>query len=512
MFAVPGWSVNATNLKQQTEPPNDSNESKKSKKRKREGNAPTVTPENVGKLWEQTFEKKDPGRKKSKRDKRRLKQEANKEQQDEDAAVQNPTVQPKTVANGAPKTNSSSAPELKPQQKRHERTQLGSNNNSATPQAASHASHPQASIHAPLPPANKLTPLQNSMRQKLTSARFRHLNESLYTQPSSESLALFSESPEMFEEYHKGFRQQVAVWPENPVDTFLRIIQERGKSGTTGSNQQARSKQPARKPHQSSPPTATTTPPLPRTKSLCTIADLGCGDAALASALQPSLSALRLRIHSFDLHATNPLVTRADIAALPLADGSIDVAITCLALMGTNWLEFLDEAWRVLRWRGELWVAEIKSRFGRVSKRQGDKRAKDKKDGARMGKREEAEEGKRREEEEEKELAIEVDGAAKPAETDVGGFVELLRRRGFALKEGEGAIDFSNKMFVRMEFVKSGTPVKGKNMPKDGGGSPEESNGTTWKKRTKAKFLEDKEEIEDAEEAKVLKPCVYKLR
>ncbi|KAK2067581.1 hypothetical protein P8C59_001307 [Phyllachora maydis] len=66
------------------------------------------------------------------------------------------------------------------------------------------------------PGAVNLTPLQASMREKLMSARFRHLNETLYTKPSAESFALFCNSPEMFDEYHQGFRRQVGMWPENP--------------------------------------------------------------------------------------------------------------------------------------------------------------------------------------------------------------------------------------------------------------------------------------------------------
>src|SRR5690606_27148933 len=74
-----------------------------------------------------------------------------------------------------------------------------------------------------------LTPLQQKMRAKLTSARFRHINEFLYTEPSTHAFSKFAEEPEMFEEYHAGFRQQVEVWPENPVDIFLETLRLRSK-------------------------------------------------------------------------------------------------------------------------------------------------------------------------------------------------------------------------------------------------------------------------------------------
>ncbi|KAJ4149468.1 25S rRNA (adenine645-N1)-methyltransferase [Fusarium falciforme] len=192
------------------------------------------------------------------------------------------------------------------------------------------------------------------MREKLISARFRHLNETLYTKPSEEAYQLFQDSPEMFDEYHEGFRRQVKVWPENPVDSFLQDIRSRGKVRQPGKGRPG------------APPTPLAKMPLPRTQQECTIADLGCGDARLAEALQADGKKLRVNVKSFDLQSPSPLVTKADIANLPLADGSVNVAVFCLALMGTNWVDFIEEAYRILHWKGELWVAEIKSRFGPI--------------------------------------------------------------------------------------------------------------------------------------------------
>lgn len=41
----------------------------------------------------------------------------------------------------------------------------------------------------------------------------------------------------------------------------------------------------------------------------------------------------------------------------------MDVAVFCLALMGTDYGSFLEEAVRVLRPGGWLWIAEVRSRF-----------------------------------------------------------------------------------------------------------------------------------------------------
>lgn len=344
-------------------------------------------------------------------------------------------------------------------------------------------------------PQPKLTPLQASMRQKLISARFRHLNQTLYTTPSAHSLELFSENPEMFHEYHEGFRRQVEVWPENPVNTYIEQIRQRGK---------------VRGPIRGKAAPAESTPssemlPLPRTEGTCYIADLGCGDAMLTQALEKDKKKLKVQVFSYDLQNPSPFVTKADISNLPLDDNSVDVAIFCLALMGTNWVDFIEEAFRILRWKGELWVAEIKSRFGRISganKRVehsvGNKKKPDKKTLKKM----EADA-------DDADLLVEVDGHDdNKGETDVTAFVEVLRKRGFVL-QSENAVDLSNRMFVKMVFVKGLAPMKGKCVPVPKG--MEKLGQATWKPKSRSKFL-DEEEVPVSSEATVLKPCVYKLR
>ena len=86
------------------------------------------------------------------------------------------------------------------------------------------------------------------------------------------------------------------------------------------------------------------------------MADLGCGDAELAASVPQ-------RVHSFDLVAANERVVACDIAHVPLPDASVDVAVFCLALMGSNFAAFLREAHRMLKPRGVLKVAEVSSRI-----------------------------------------------------------------------------------------------------------------------------------------------------
>ena len=51
------------------------------------------------------------------------------------------------------------------------------------------------------------------------------------------------------------------------------------------------------------------------------------------------------------------------MAALPLEPKSVDIAVFCLSLMGTDYGEFLEEAARVLTTTGKIWIAEVQSRF-----------------------------------------------------------------------------------------------------------------------------------------------------
>jgi len=51
---------------------------------------------------------------------------------------------------------------------------------------------------------------------------------------------------------------------------------------------------------------------------------------------------------SFDLVAVKSFIKEADIANLPIKDGSVQMCVFCLSLMGTNYLAFIQEAWRVL--------------------------------------------------------------------------------------------------------------------------------------------------------------------
>lgn len=374
---------------------------------------------------------------------------------------------------------------------------------------------------APALPSTSLTPLQQRMAAKLTSARFRHLNQTLYTSPSDQAMQLFADSPQNYTSYHAGFRAQVAVWPQNPVEGFIEDVRARSRVSVPSQKKLWREQKKGKKPKGSDGnatagtatiPSAEKLDPLPRSRNgICTIVDLGCGDATLAGSLSPSAKSLNLRLLSFDLAKGDTpnahLIAVADISNLSAAgvkDGTVDIAICCLSLMGTNWVDVVGECARVVRGGGEVWIAEIKSRFARPGMK--------KKAGGGIGKKKSTGKSKDADGEEDDEpVALQEleDGKIKSGsdETDVGAFVEVFRKRGLMLK---GEPDMANKMFVRMRFAKG----LGVRTEKRGGERAAEGRNENVGRSgmyAKTKFLDD-DDFEEVDESKVLKPCVYKTR
>lgn len=309
--------------------------------------------------------------------------------------------------------------------------------------------HNADSVKEPVPVFSKpLTPLQQKMMAKLSGSRFRWINEQLYTTTSQNALKLVREQPSLFDEYHQGFRSQVQLWPENPVDVFVDQIK-------------ARSARPVNAPGG--------LPGLANKKVV--IADMGCGEAQLALDVQQYARKLKkdrksrnldVEVHSFDLKKANERITVADIRSVPMADESCTVVVFCLALMGTNFLDFVQEAYRLLAPNGELWIAEIKSRFAESTNSKG-----------------------------------------KPVRPEeVGGeFVESLKLLGFFHKK----TDNSNKMFTRFEFFKPSRDV---------------IHARREKLEKKKKFIEQETQREELDKKRklqpegqwLLKPCIYKRR
>lgn len=522
MFAVPGWSVPSSALKQQQVPASQSqNESQqtngspkasaKSNKRKR-GND-HVTKANVDEMYRRHIEGHKGTPKSQKQGANNAMQPSKKQKKEHKLGNEESSMpgkqnnQTKRDGHKDKEDTSSSAQDVGNKADKKEKKSKNKNKDQTKEPQQKPKEQEQAaggeSVIPPAPPKTEaiLTPLQQAMRQKLISSRFRHLNETLYTTPSSKALELFTSNPELFDEYHAGFSRQVKEsWPSNPVDGYIAAIRKR--AGESSGSKKG-SKPDHRKNAQA--------PPLPRRPNgLCTIADLGCGDAQLARALTPSAQKLNLKLLNFDLHAPEgSLITKADISNLPVADGSVDVAIFCLSLMGTNWVSFVEEAWRVLRsdGKGECWVSEVKSRFGKVVRKKaqiGARKPLSKSEKKKL-KKKQAGEDDADSDVDDADIYAEDARKAEDDETDISAFVEVFRTRGFILKPE--SVDKSNKMFVRMEFVKQGgAPTKGKYASVAPAGTG------PGKKRFIDKSTDVGAGMSPEEEARVLKPCVYKIR
>lgn len=72
--------------------------------------------------------------------------------------------------------------------------------------------------------------LRSRMEKRLQSARFRFINELLYTSTSGEAKRMFTQDPDAIGAYHKGYTEQVKHWPANPVDSIISYIQRRYES------------------------------------------------------------------------------------------------------------------------------------------------------------------------------------------------------------------------------------------------------------------------------------------
>ncbi|KAK7395798.1 hypothetical protein VNO78_16368 [Psophocarpus tetragonolobus] len=158
----------------------------------------------------------------------------------------------------------------------------------------------------------------DKMRARLSGGHFRMINEKLYTCTGKEALDYFQEEPSLFDLYHAGYKSQMSNWPEQPVNVIIKWLKKQSPSFS--------------------------------------VADFGCGEALIAQSVKN-------KVFSLDLVSNGPNVIACDMASTPLVSTSVDVAVFCLSLMGTNYQSYLEESYRVLKPGGWLLIAEVKSRF-----------------------------------------------------------------------------------------------------------------------------------------------------
>jgi superfamily II DNA or RNA helicase len=156
---------------------------------------------------------------------------------------------------------------------------------------------------------------------------FSKMNNRWYASSSAKTHAQLQKDPEEWAHYHTMYSKLRESWPVVPFKEEIKWLME------------------------------------PQREDGLRVGDFGCGEAMIAAQ-----AGARHSIHSFDHVAINKSVIACDIAHVPLLAQSLDVAIFCLSLMGSNFTDYIREAHRCLRLDGILHIWEAASYFEDVSK------------------------------------------------------------------------------------------------------------------------------------------------
>ncbi len=173
-------------------------------------------------------------------------------------------------------------------------------------------------IIVPLPDTDPLEVKRRANRY----GDFSQMNRLWNQTASAKTHERLQQNPEEWEQYHTLYREARKDWVDVPHEEMIRWCQKR--QGLT-------------------------------------VGDFGCGEALLAAAIKD-----RHTVHSFDHVAIHEGVTACDMSHVPLPDGSLDVAIFSLSLMGSNITDYIREAYRTLKLDGHLHIIEAASRFSDV--------------------------------------------------------------------------------------------------------------------------------------------------
>ncbi len=153
---------------------------------------------------------------------------------------------------------------------------------------------------------------------------FSKMNNRWYSSTSGKTHERLAANPEEWAHYHTMYQQLRESWPVVPFKEEIRWLSERDG---------------------------------------LVVGDFGCGEAQVARAVTPQHT-----VHSFDHVAIDARAIACDIAHVPLEDETLDLAIFCLSLMGSNFTDYVREAHRCLRLDGMLHIWEPTSYFDDVKK------------------------------------------------------------------------------------------------------------------------------------------------
>lgn len=132
----------------------------------------------------------------------------------------------------------------------------------------------------------------------------------------------FINNPNDWKEYHKQREISKSKWLEDPVDVIAKEINERNDTNV--------------------------------------IADLGCGLAKLSKIIKSPN-----KVISVDHYSEDSNVIKSDIANLSeyINDNEVDITVFCLSLWGTNYLDYIKEAYRITAKRGFMYIVEPNDEF-----------------------------------------------------------------------------------------------------------------------------------------------------
>lgn len=148
---------------------------------------------------------------------------------------------------------------------------------------------------------------------------FSRMNNRWYASASDTTHARLASNPEEWGHYHTMYRELRQTWPVVPFKEEIRWLERR--EGMV-------------------------------------VGDFGCGEALIAKGVSE-----KHQVHSFDHVAINESVVACDIASVPLEEETLDLAIFCLSLMGSNVTDYVREAHRCLRLDGHLHIWEPANYF-----------------------------------------------------------------------------------------------------------------------------------------------------
>ena len=93
------------------------------------------------------------------------------------------------------------------------------------------------------------------------------------------------------------------------------------------------------------------------------VVDLGCGFAEINQHFKDNE---RFKFTNFDHYSANEFVTVKDIKNTGLPDYSVDIAIGCMSMWGSNCNDYIDEVHRILEYGGTLLICEPYRRWNSV--------------------------------------------------------------------------------------------------------------------------------------------------